>query len=255
MPGGNLRAVGLLDGKRILITGVLTDASLAFAVARPAQEEGAEVVLSRRRTRPLAHPAHGPQAPDRGRGPRDRRHRRPTSSQAAGAALAAAVGPARRPARTPSASRRPTASAATCSRPTGTQVQVGAPRLDLLAQGPRRGLPAAAGGGRRGRPARASVVGLDFDATVAWPVYDWMGVAKAALESLSRYLATGPRARRHPGQPGGGRPGQDHGGQVHPGLHRLRGHLGRPGAARLGRPRRRRRWPRPASPSSATSSP
>ena len=35
----------------------------------------------------------------------------------------------------------------------------------------------------------ASVVGLDFDATVAWPAYDWMGVSKAALESLSRYLA------------------------------------------------------------------
>ena len=34
-----------------------------------------------------------------------------------------------------------------------------------------------------------SIVGLDFDATVAWPVYDWMGVAKAALESTSRYLA------------------------------------------------------------------
>src|SRR4051795_3903476 len=34
-----------------------------------------------------------------------------------------------------------------------------------------------------------SVVGLDFDATVAWPVYDWMGVAKAALESVNRYLA------------------------------------------------------------------
>jgi meromycolic acid enoyl-[acyl-carrier protein] reductase len=32
-------------------------------------------------------------------------------------------------------------------------------------------------------------VGLDFDATVAWPVYDWMGVAKAALESVTRYLA------------------------------------------------------------------
>jgi enoyl-[acyl-carrier protein] reductase I len=30
---------------------------------------------------------------------------------------------------------------------------------------------------------------MDFDATVAWPVYDWMGVAKAALESVSRYLA------------------------------------------------------------------
>ena len=35
----------------------------------------------------------------------------------------------------------------------------------------------------------ASVVGLDFDASVAWPHYDWMGVAKAALESLGRYLA------------------------------------------------------------------
>ena len=35
----------------------------------------------------------------------------------------------------------------------------------------------------------SSVVGLDFDATVAWPLYDWMGVAKAALESLTRYLA------------------------------------------------------------------
>ena len=35
----------------------------------------------------------------------------------------------------------------------------------------------------------SSVVGLDFDASVAWPTYDWMGVAKAALESLARYLA------------------------------------------------------------------
>ncbi len=34
-----------------------------------------------------------------------------------------------------------------------------------------------------------SIVGLDFDATVAWPIYDWMGVAKAALESVNRYLA------------------------------------------------------------------
>ena len=37
--------------------------------------------------------------------------------------------------------------------------------------------------------AGSSIVGLDFDATVAWPIYDWMGVAKAALESVSRYLA------------------------------------------------------------------
>src|ERR1700748_2871651 len=44
----------------------------------------------------------------------------------------------------------------------------------------------------------ASLVGLDFDAQVAWPVYDWMGVAKAALEATSRYLARdlGPRKVR-----------------------------------------------------------
>ena len=43
-----------------------------------------------------------------------------------------------------------------------------------------------------------SIVGLDFDASVAWPVYDWMGVAKAALEATARYLARdlGPRGVR-----------------------------------------------------------
>ena len=52
--------------------------------------------------------------------------------------------------------------------------------------------------GAAGADGGASVVGLDFDATVAWPVYDWMGVAKAGLESLSRYLAKelGPRGIR-----------------------------------------------------------
>jgi enoyl-[acyl-carrier protein] reductase I len=38
-------------------------------------------------------------------------------------------------------------------------------------------------------PRGGSIVGLDFDASVAWPAYDWMGVAKAALESANRYLA------------------------------------------------------------------
>jgi enoyl-[acyl-carrier protein] reductase I len=46
--------------------------------------------------------------------------------------------------------------------------------------------------------AGGSIVGMDFDATVAWPIYDWMGVAKAALESVSRYLARdlGPKGIR-----------------------------------------------------------
>lgn len=47
-------------------------------------------------------------------------------------------------------------------------------------------------------PKGSSVVGLDFDATVAWPIYDWMGVAKAGLESVNRYLARdlGPQGIR-----------------------------------------------------------
>ena len=47
-------------------------------------------------------------------------------------------------------------------------------------------------------PSGSSIIGLDFDASVAWPVYDWMGVAKAALEAVSRYLARdlGPKGIR-----------------------------------------------------------
>ena len=62
----------------------------------------------------------------------------------------------------------------------------------LLAQGADGG--AAAADGREG----ASVVGLDFDASVAWPAYDWMGVVEGALEAVARYLARdlGPRGVR-----------------------------------------------------------
>lgn len=43
-----------------------------------------------------------------------------------------------------------------------------------------------------------SVVSLDFDGRFAWPVYDWMGVAKAGLEAVTRYLARdlGPKGIR-----------------------------------------------------------
>jgi enoyl ACP reductase len=50
-------------------------------------------------------------------------------------------------------------------------------------------LPALAGAVRPLLRPGSSIVGLDFDASVAWPAYDWMGVAKAALESAARYLA------------------------------------------------------------------
>ena len=177
--------MGLLTGKRLLITGVLTDASLAFAVAKLAQEEGAEVVLSgagralsltKRTARKL------PVEPD----VLEIDVTSPEQLAAAGATLADrwdrldgllhAIGFA--PPELPGQRH--------------VLGQLGrrfrrAQHFRLLAQGPRGVVQTPphqcrAHGG-------ASVVGLDFDATVAWPIYDWMGVAKAALESLTRYLA------------------------------------------------------------------
>ena len=81
----------------------------------------------------------------------------------------------------------------------------------------------------------AAIVGLDFDAQVAWPVYDWMGVAKAALEATARYLARdlGPRRVR---VNLGVRGTAGHAGRArHPGLQRPRERLEPPGAAAVGR--------------------
>jgi enoyl-[acyl-carrier protein] reductase I len=76
----------------------------------------------------------------------------------------------------------------------------------------------------------ASYVGLDFDARVAWPSYDWMGVAKAGLESACRYLARdlGPRGVRVNLVAAGS--AQDDGREVGAGLRAVRGRVGRPRA-------------------------
>ena len=177
--------MGLLDGKRLLITGVLTDASLAFSVARLAQEEGADVVLSgagralsltRRTARKL------PREPE----VLEIDVTSPEQLQAAGAALAGkwdrldgllhAIGFA------PPDCLGSGMFAADWDD-VSTALQISTYSLTALVDAFLPLLRAAGGGGG------ASVVGLDFDATVAWPVYDWMGVAKAGLESLSRYLA------------------------------------------------------------------
>jgi meromycolic acid enoyl-[acyl-carrier-protein] reductase len=179
--------MGLLEGKRILVTGVLTDASLAFAVARSAQQEGAEVVLSgagrglsltRRTARKLPHEASVVEI--------DVAEPAQLASAAAEVAgrwdrmdgLLHAIGYA-----------PPECLGGDMFRANWEQVQVAlhvsAYSLKALVEAFRPLLVAA---GQDGRPG-ASVVGLDFDATVAWPAYDWMGVSKAALESLSRYLA------------------------------------------------------------------
>ena len=108
----------------------------------------------------------------------------PEQVEAVAADLRAAGGARSTASSTPSASPRRPASAAASSTPAGTTSRWpwrSRPTRSRCWPVGFRPLLQAAGGG--------SVVGLDFDATVAWPGYDWMGVAKAALESTARYLA------------------------------------------------------------------
>jgi meromycolic acid enoyl-[acyl-carrier-protein] reductase len=186
--------MGLLDGKRILVTGVLTDDSLAFAAARLAQREGAEIVLSgagrglsltKRTARKLpiepdvleidvTVPAQlETAATDLGR----RWGRLDGLVHAIGFAPDSCLG---------------SGMFAAEWDDVAVALQVSAYSLKSLVGAFKPLLEVA------GSDDGASVVALDFDATVAWPQYDWMGVAKAALESLSRYLAKelGPKGIR-----------------------------------------------------------
>ena len=99
----------------------------------------------------------------------------------------------------------------------------------------------------------ASVVGMDFDATVAWPVYDWMGVAKAALEATSRYLARdlGPRGVRVNLVSAG--PLGTIAARGIPGFSQLADAVGAAGAAAAGRPRTPARSPARSASCSPTS--
>jgi enoyl ACP reductase len=180
----------LVDGKRLLITGVLTPGSIAYAVAREALENGAEVVLTGfGRTRSITEKTAR-------RLPREVEvleldvnqpaHIRAVSDELAsrwgtvdGVLHAIAFAPA--DALGGNFLHTPYESASTA-------FQVSAFSLKELTAGL---LPVLEGH-------HASVVTLDFDARVAWPVYDWMGVCKAALESVTRYLARdlGPRQIR-----------------------------------------------------------
>ncbi len=181
--------MGILEGKRILITGVLTDQSIAFHVAKLAQEQGATVVLtSFGRTMNLTKRSSGrlPEgAPiveldvtnDEDLAALEARVREHVDGidgvvHAIGFAPEAALG-----------GNFVNTSWADVS----VALQVSAYSLKSLTMA---ALPLM--------PAGSSVVGLDFDAQVAWPKYDWMGVAKAAFESTARYLARdlGPQGVR-----------------------------------------------------------
>ena len=174
--------MGLLTGKRLLLTGVLTDDSLAFGVARLAQEEGAEVVLTgfgrgmsltERSARKLPSPPEVLEMDVTDEGQLRAVAEELSRRWGALDGILHAVGFA-----PPSCLGSGVLEAGWDD--VAVALQVSAYSLKTLAQGMLPLLQAAGGG---------SIVGLDFDASVAWPAYDWMGVAKAALESLARYLA------------------------------------------------------------------
>jgi meromycolic acid enoyl-[acyl-carrier-protein] reductase len=177
---------GIVAGKRLLITGVLTEASIAFTVARLAQQEGAEVVLSGfgrglsitgRIAGRLPRPAPVVELDVTDTAHLDALADRLTAEIGGCDGVLHAIGFAPESALGGKFLTTPWEDVATA-------VHVSTYSMAALA---RAVLPAMPDGG--------SIVGLDFDATVAWPAYDWMGVAKAGLESCARYLARdlGPR--------------------------------------------------------------
>jgi len=172
----------LLEGKRILVTGVLTDDSIAYGVAELAQQEGADVVLtSFGRALSLTNRVakHLPIPPD----VLELDVTIPAHVEAVAADLEQRWGGLDGLLHSIAFAPPSCLGGGFLEAPwedVSVALQVSAYSLKSVAAGL---LPLfrAAGGG--------AVVGLDFDATVAWPGYDWMGVSKSALESTARYLA------------------------------------------------------------------
>ncbi|MCL2455120.1 MAG: enoyl-ACP reductase FabI [Micrococcales bacterium] len=172
--------MGLLEGKTLLVTGVLTDASIAFHTARLAQQEGASVVLTsfgrqHRLTEVVARrlPTTAPVV------------RLDVTDEEDLATLAERVGEHtdRLDAVVHSIGFAP-------QRVMGGNFLAGEwPDVAIAVQTSAFSLKSLAVAVKPLMGAGSAVVGLTFDARYAWPVYDWMGVAKAAFESTARYLA------------------------------------------------------------------
>ena len=170
----------MLAGKRLLITGVLTKGSIAYTVAERAQQEGAQIVLTGfGRTRRMTERAASrlPDPPDvlelDVNNPADfealTSDLRSRWGGVDGALHAIAFSPG--DALGGNFMTAPPESAEVAFRTSAYSFKaLGEALAPLMDDG-------------------GSLVGMDFDAGVAWPIYDWMGVAKAALESVSRYLA------------------------------------------------------------------
>ncbi len=184
--------MGILDGKRILVTGVLTDDSLAFGVARVAQEQGAEIVLT---------------GAGRGMGLTQRMARRlpsepevleldvtePAHVEAVRTRLEEKWGAIDGALHSIGFAPASCLGGGFMDAPwedVAVALQISTYSLQVLANVVVPLMERAGGG---------AIVGLDFDnSTMAFPAYDWMGVAKAALASTARYLARelGPKAIR-----------------------------------------------------------
>src|ERR671915_1367511 len=171
----------LLEDKKLLITGVFTPQSIAFSAAQVVQEQGAEIVLTNfGRTVSLTEKTAKrlPDPPD----VLEMDVNEPEQIEAVRAELARrwgqldgflhAIAFAPQDALGGNFLNTPWESAATAIRTSAFSLKAMAVGLlDLM------------------RERGGAVVSMDFDATVAWPIYDWMGVSKAALESITRYLA------------------------------------------------------------------
>jgi enoyl ACP reductase len=171
----------LLEGKRLLVTGVLTRESIAYATARSLQEHGAEIVLTsfgramsltERSAKRLPHPvdvlemdANDPAHIDAVAGDIGSRWGRLDG-------FVHAIAFAPQDALGGNFLHTPWESVATA-------LQTSAYSLKAIAAGVHPHM----------REHGGAIVSLDFDARFAWPVYDWMGVAKASLEAVTRYLA------------------------------------------------------------------
>jgi len=171
---------GLLADKRLLITGVITKDSMAFHVAQRAQAEGAEILLtSFGRVRRLTE-----RAAARLETPVDVLELDVNVSEDL-EALAAEL-----EARWGRVDGVLHAIAFAPEDALGGKFMTAPAESAMIAfQTSAFSLKALAAALAPLMPEGSSIVGLDFDASVAWPIYDWMGVAKAALESVSRYLA------------------------------------------------------------------
>jgi enoyl ACP reductase len=176
--------MGILDGKRIFVAGVTTDASIGFETAKVAQEQGATVVLSnfgralgitRRIAGRLPQPApvieldvtdeeHLAALPDR-----------------LGEHVDGLDGVVHSIAYGNPETMLGGKFLGAPWKDVSQSLQVSAYSLMSLSTACQPLLQKGGAGG--------SIVGMTFDATIAWPAYDWMGVAKAALESTARYLA------------------------------------------------------------------